>query len=139
MTDKPAPSIGEPTPNGRGFLTYGGGEIPTSYGHTIRVQESSAASGPHVWLFISGSSRVPGHDPHLSLADALRVHAALGQFIDGVPERWQHGDITLARAKREVLGIETPGVDYGTCPVCKCCTEQQCETGECPADGCACA
>lgn len=99
------PTISGPTTQGdRGFLTYGGREIPTSYGHTIRVQESSSAEGPKVWLFISDSPVARGHDPHLTLEQAIALHAALGQFIDGVPERWEGGAETLAEARRRVLG-----------------------------------
>lgn len=91
----------EPTPsNDRGFLAYAGGPIPTTYGHTIRVQESSAASGPHVWLFISDSPLVEGHNPHLDLGQALALRAALDQFIESVPERWEDGAEMLADAKQ---------------------------------------
>jgi hypothetical protein len=101
------PTISEPVPaSDRGFNLYGGREIPTSYGHTIRVQESSAASGPHVWLFISDSPQAEGHSPHLSLEQSIAVHAALGQFIDGVAEGWEGGAEMVAEAKRRVLGEE---------------------------------
>jgi len=98
----------EPKPaSDRGFLAYAGGEFRTDYGHTIRVQESSAAMGPHVWLFI-GDSDEPGmfdkHSPHLNLEQAVRLRAALDQFIDGVAERWEDGDTRVAAALREVLG-----------------------------------
>ncbi|WP_328436933.1 helix-turn-helix domain-containing protein [Streptomyces sp. NBC_00444] len=116
LTEKPpgepdvtqeTPTISEATPsNDRGFLLYGGREIPTSYGHTIRVQESSAASGPHAWMFISDSPVTEGHNPHLSLDEAIAVHAALGQFIDGVAERWEDGAEMVADARRRVLGEE---------------------------------
>lgn len=121
------PTVGEPTPsNDRGFLAYAGGPIETSYGHTIRVQESSAASGPHVWLFIeqpgqTEQARPPMllaggqlHQlpplppkqpaPHLNLEQAIALRAALDQFIDGVPERWTDGQAMLDEAKRVVLG-----------------------------------
>ena len=98
------PTVHEPTPsNDRGFLTYAGGPIPTDHGHQIRVQESSVGDGPHVWLFISESPQVEGRDPHLSLEQALVVRAALDQFIEGVPDRWENGDQRLADAKRAVL------------------------------------
>lgn len=100
-------AVSNPVPaNDRGFLVYGGHEISTDYGHTVRVQESSAADGPHVWLFISDSPRVDNHNPHLNLEQAVALHAALGQFIEGVPERWEGGAETLAEAKRRVLGDE---------------------------------
>lgn len=97
-------SVSEPTPsNDRGFLTYAGGPIETSYGHTIRVQESSSASGPHVWLFIGDSPQVPGHDPHLNLEQAIALRAALDQFIQAVPERWNGGQAMLDEATARVL------------------------------------
>lgn len=83
----------------RGFLTYAGGPIPTTRGTQITVRESSAALGPHVWLFVE-----EGDDPHLDLDQALALHAALGQFIDGVPERWEGGAQMLADARARVLG-----------------------------------
>jgi hypothetical protein len=96
--------ISDPKPaNDRGFLSYAGGPIETDYGHTIRVQESSAASGPHVWLFVSDSKQVPGHDPHLSLEQAVMLRTALDQFIEGVADRWDGGAEMVTEAKRAVL------------------------------------
>jgi hypothetical protein len=90
--------------NDRGFLTYAGGPIATDYGHTITVRESSAAEGPHVWLFVTDSMKSNKINPHLSLAQAIALRAALDQFIDGVPERWDGGDELLAEARRQALG-----------------------------------
>lgn len=97
--------IQDPRPaNDRGFLLYAGGPIPTAYGHEILVQESSAASGPHVWLFINPPVQNTRGDPHLSLEQAVHLRAALDQFIEGVPGRWDDGAELLAEAKRNVLG-----------------------------------
>jgi len=105
VTADQTPLLGEPTPsNDRGFLLYGGQPIYTSYGHEVRVQESSSAEDPHVWLFIGESALTRKQDPHLSLEQAIAVHAALGQFIDGVPERWEDGAQLLADARRRALG-----------------------------------
>lgn len=99
------PTVREPVAsNDRGFLAYAGGPIETSYGHTIRAQESSAASGPHVWLFVGDSPTTASHDPHLDLEQAIALRAALDQFIEGVPERWENGQELLDEAKRNVLG-----------------------------------
>lgn len=64
----------------RGFTVYD--EIETSYGHTVRVQESSSAEAPHVWLFVSDSPVVVTHNPHLTIEQAIRVRDALTAFID---------------------------------------------------------
>lgn len=76
----------------------------TSYGHPveIRVQESSAASGPHVWLFIDEAPGMDGREPHLSLADAIKIRDRLTQFIDDTPERWTRGASMLREAHKEV-------------------------------------
>jgi hypothetical protein len=90
--------------NDRGFLVYGGSPVITSYGHPveIRVQESSAASGPHVWLFVDEASRVEGREPHLSLADAIEIRDRLTQFIEDVPRQWTRGEQMLREAYEEV-------------------------------------
>lgn len=93
-------SLNPPTPyNDRGFLVYGGSEVPTRHGQTIRVQESSAASEPHVWMFIGGDVEVA---LHLSLADAIEARDRLNQFISSAPERWSGGRKFLALARKEV-------------------------------------
>jgi hypothetical protein len=89
--------------NDRGFHLYGGRPIPTANDHTITVRESSAASGPHVWLFISADGTEAAH-PHLDLAQAIALREALGQFIDSTPTRWERGDQKLADATRTALG-----------------------------------
>ncbi|MFD0856651.1 hypothetical protein ACFQ07_30750 [Actinomadura adrarensis] len=99
------PALGAPVPaNDRGFLTYNGGPIPTAYGHDITVQESSAASGPHVWLFIRETPNTDCPDPHLNLEQAVQLRAALDQFIESVPARWDGGAELVAEAKQKVLG-----------------------------------
>lgn len=75
----------ERTRTARGFVIYD--EIETSYGHTVRVQESSAAIAPHCWLFVGDSKRSPGtHSPHLTVEQAVRIRDALTRFIDDVAE-----------------------------------------------------
>jgi hypothetical protein len=118
----PAPVSGD-----RGFLTYGN-PIETDYGHDLRLYESSAATGPHTWLDLTETDREPvspsalagephlGLDmlgsptvefttAHLSLAQAIMLRNALGQFIDGVPERWEGGQKLLEAAYREVAEL----------------------------------
>lgn len=106
MPEDELPAPPDPTPAGdRGFLLYGGGPVGTSYGHSVRVQESSIASDPRVWLFVDDTplSLATGVDSlHLSLIDAIEVRDRLTQFIDGVPERWTDGHERLAEARRIV-------------------------------------
>lgn len=93
------------TDGDRGFLLYGGQPIRTDYGHLVSVRESSAAGGPHVWLFTdSSNAQVQGNDPHLSLAQAIALREALDQFITSVPERWSNGAEMLAAAKEMAFG-----------------------------------
>lgn len=90
----------------RGFYTYLGRPLMTTYGHEITVRESSAAMGPHVWLFIdtlqARKMGVTSPDPHLNLAQAIGLRMALEQFITEVPERWQSGRQMLKDALAKV-------------------------------------
>lgn len=75
----------------RGFTVYD--EFTDTYGATIKVQQSSSASGPRCWIFASASAgerdTMPprtwpaGSDPspHLDVAQARRVRDALDAFI----------------------------------------------------------
>jgi hypothetical protein len=78
----------EGTPNRsttpRGFDTYD--RFSDSYGASVTIRQSSAASGPHVWLFIEGGGTVsPSHpndgSAHLDVEQARRVRDALDTFI----------------------------------------------------------
>lgn len=101
-------STPDPVETQRGFLIYGGGPVQTSYGHEIRVQESSAAEGPHVWLFIGESTTVQAMDPHLSLVEAIEIRDRLDQFISMTAGRWGRKYVTAARREvaRRRLGKE---------------------------------
>lgn len=61
----------------RGFVTYD--EFPDSRGSKITIRESSAASGPHVWIFCEPA--YPEGEPHLTVGQARRVRDALDAFI----------------------------------------------------------
>ena len=76
----------------RGFDSYD--EFTDSYGATIRVQESSAAPAPHVWVFVDGGGTeapvgFPGlpegrkndGSAHLTVEQARRLRDALDAFI----------------------------------------------------------
>lgn len=98
-------SLNPPIPaSARGFLLYGGSAVRTSYGQPVevRVQESSAASGPHCWLFVDQVRGSSSREPHLSLADAIEIRDRLTQFIDDTPDRWTGGRKMLTEAHKEV-------------------------------------
>ena len=83
--------------NERGFASYADG-VPSTYGEVVRVYESSSATAPHIWLAIKGKAhlsgppaphaKVPygiapgGIQAHLTVEQAQRIHAALGEAID---------------------------------------------------------
>ena len=80
----------------RGFHGYGR-PIKDSNGGTVNVYESSAASGPHVWLNIDASvwfhprrSESKPHDTsaHLNAAQARELIARLETWLEEIPERW---------------------------------------------------
>lgn len=64
------------TTTDRGFAIYD--EFIDLYGREVRVQKSSYASEPAVWIFATDS--VHGY-PHLTIDQAKRVRAALDVFI----------------------------------------------------------
>lgn len=98
--------------NERGFEQYG--DIETAYGHVIRVYESSAASGPHVWVSTVQTEETGarcGMEPeeataHLNLVQAMRLRARLDEFIQGVPTRWTRGAAMYENALRELTPPE---------------------------------
>ena len=72
----------------RGFQQ--GDRIPSTYGGYIRVYESSAADGPHVWVNIVSPARLSSADDpnmvdgvaHLTLEDACALCNQLTRLID---------------------------------------------------------
>lgn len=82
------------TENARGFHVYGEPVICT-YGSTIRVYESSAASGPHVWLNVLCDGNILRHQPsgegtaHLNEEQARALVARLQAWLDEIPSRWE--------------------------------------------------
>jgi hypothetical protein len=66
--------------NVRGFTTYD--KFTDTYGSSVRVHQSSAAAGPHCWIFCTaGHPADQATAPHLDVAQARRVRHALGAFI----------------------------------------------------------
>lgn len=87
----------------RGFEQYG--TIQISYGHTVRVYESSAASGPHIWMKTQlaedqGNMAAEEATAHMDLLQAMTLRGLLDEFIEGVPERWTHGNVLHAKADK---------------------------------------
>jgi len=77
----------------RGFHGYGEEQVCT-YGSRIDVYESSAASGPHVWLSVEVST--PGRTSgaahaHLNEEQARVLIARLRAWLDEIPARWGKG------------------------------------------------
>lgn len=69
----------------RGFAIYA--EFVDSYGSTVRVQESSSASGPHAWIFQENAEE--GVDtPHLNVPQAQALRDALDEFISHAKDTW---------------------------------------------------
>lgn len=75
----------------RGFYNYGS-PVETTYGEEVSLRESSAADGPHCWLYIKdgpdGRVLEDKSSAHMSLAQAVAIRDRLTAFIDQVPERW---------------------------------------------------
>ena len=65
----------------RGFRYYE--SIPSAYGHKIDVYESSAASGPHIWLAIDGDEALIEDKAHvhLTVEQAQRLRDTLDAAI----------------------------------------------------------
>ena len=68
----------ESTPNRsttpRGFDTYD--HLSDSYGASVTIRQSSAASGPHVWLFIEGGGVTVSHFLRAGCLDRLQLTVA---------------------------------------------------------------
>lgn len=79
------------TSNSRGFHVYGD-RVSTDYGAEVRVYESSAASGPHVWMSVTPGSVQPGKDgvvtAHMDVNQTRAVIARLQAWLDEIPTRW---------------------------------------------------
>ena len=80
----------------RGFTIYD--QFTDTYGNRIRVQQSSAASGPHCWIF--GSATDEGDTvtvgSHLDVSRAERIRDALDAFITEAKETAQAESLAAA-------------------------------------------
>ncbi len=77
----------QPTVTGRGFQRHA--PVPSEYGGHVEVYESSAASGPHIWLNVECPANL--NDPagafkeavaHLTLDNATLLRDQLTQLIE---------------------------------------------------------
>lgn len=77
------------TYNSRGFASYGD-EVGTTYGHRVRIQESSAAEYDACWMFIEKeepefNGQLPACDVgvHLNLEQAVAIRDRIDAWIRG--------------------------------------------------------
>lgn len=83
---------------GRGLNLYGGGEIILRDGGVIWVQDSSAASSPHIRMYFYPS--VHGSpQPHLDLESVIELRDRLNQAIRETKENWGEGWVRSAYRK----------------------------------------
>lgn len=82
----------EPT-NDRGFVANE--ETKTAYGATVRFGESSAAMGPHIWMWINqpppqhpGMLEEAQASVHMNLAQAEEIRDKLNELIVHAKETW---------------------------------------------------
>lgn len=84
----------EPSFLGRGFARWE--PTDTSYGATVEIYESGAASGPYIWLYVNqpapeypigGLPQVEA-TAHMSLDQAKEIHAKLGAAIEFMSTRF---------------------------------------------------
>lgn len=66
-------------------------EFTDTYGASVKVSQSSSASGPHVWVFVKGGgANNPNHHltekgeaaAHLSVEQATLVRDALSEWLE---------------------------------------------------------
>lgn len=93
----PARSVTE-----RGFTIYD--QFTDTYGSQIRVQESSAASGPRCWIFTTAADDdddTVTAAAHLDVTQAERVRDALDSFIREAKETAQAESLVAAALPSE--------------------------------------
>jgi hypothetical protein len=93
------PPIGQ---TDRGFFDFA--NFTDGYGNEVLVRESSAASGPHLWIYIQGECHldepprpfvgIPGGiakgsgSTHMNMKQVEILRDALSEYIEFVKERW---------------------------------------------------
>lgn len=102
----------------RGFLQ--GAPVTTTYGAVIRFSESSAVNGPYIWMYCEQPDNGV-LDPfdaaaHMTMEQALQVHANLGQMLtsvqmlatveedDPLPDHVDRSTVSADRDDIEALG-----------------------------------
>jgi hypothetical protein len=87
----------EVTSSARGFHTYGD-TLECTYGNQVTVVESSAAKGPHVWLFVDRgptsylTPEMGRVSLHLDVEQVEGLIARLQAWRDEIPSRWKLED-----------------------------------------------
>ncbi|WP_328856883.1 hypothetical protein OG579_16945 [Williamsia herbipolensis] len=75
----------------RGFELYGS-PVATTYGDVVSVYESSAASGPHIWLRTQRPGDADNDEvtqaAHMSVEQATAIRDRLTLAINRAGERW---------------------------------------------------
>src|ERR1017187_6377582 len=84
----------------RGFTIYD--QLTDTYRNDVRVQQSSAATGPRVWIFCDKGGTEESTSPHLDVAQAERVRDALDAFITEQKEQVQ------ARSEEHTSELQSP-------------------------------
>lgn len=79
-------------PNERGFYVYP--EVVCADGPVLRAQESSAATGPHLWLFQGrpGEDTAGSGQLDLDAAACAALKSALVTWHGDIPHRWDLTD-----------------------------------------------
>lgn len=97
---------------GRGLRMYGGSPVRTCDGGSLRVQDSSAASGPHIRLFFDRSEH-GSPSPHMELEAVIELRDRLNQAIRTIKEEW--GDAVVRAAYKEVARRRSGEGEETTC------------------------
>jgi hypothetical protein len=112
------PSVPQRSTTAHGFTIYD--EFHDTYGASVRIQQSSAASEQCVWIFARGGQTLlnkgldPNEwpsDPHLDVAMAQRIRDALDAFIQ---EAAANGDsVQRPTTGGAPLDLELAGLEGG--------------------------
>ena len=86
---------------GRGFAVYA--EVTDTHGNDVRVQHSSSAEDPRVWIMCGHD--VAGPAPHLDLAQARLIRAGLDEFIAAAEETYAHAGLAVLTEREQEIAF----------------------------------